>query len=88
MYISWLVFKVGDIVLTSNDLRVRTEKMKMSRIAIIVKEHAGYEEGNNMFVALKNLADLNESLKDIRKVLVKKGIMKIVSLIFPSHLTI
>lgn len=46
---------MGEIVLTSNDLRVRTEKMRMGRIAIILKENAGYEEGNNMFVALKIL---------------------------------
>ena len=79
---------MGEIVLTSNDLRVRTEKMRMGRIAIILKENAGYEEGNNMFVALKNLAELNESLKDIRKVLVKRGIWKIVSFLLSSLLTI
>ena len=43
--------------------------MKMERIAIIVKEHAGYEEGNNMFMALKALAELTEALKSDRKVL-------------------
>ena len=59
----------GGIVLTSNDLRVRPDKMKMGRIAIILKEHAGYTEGSNMFVALKNLAELNEALKDDHKVL-------------------
>ena len=59
----------GRNVLTSNDLRVRTDKMKMGRIAIIVKEHAGYEEGNNMFMALKALAELTEALKSDRKVL-------------------
>ena len=55
-------------MLTSNDLRVRANEMKLGRIAIIVKEHAGYEEGNNMFVALKSLAELTEALKTDRKV--------------------
>ena len=49
-------------------MRVRSSKMKMGRIAIIVKEHRGYTEENNMFVALKNLADLNKALKTEEKV--------------------
>ena len=42
--------------------------MKLGRVAIIVKEHQGYEEGNNMFIALKKLATLTEALKSDRKV--------------------
>ena len=42
--------------------------MMIGRLAIIVKEHVGYVESNHMFEALKNLASLNEALKDHRKV--------------------
>jgi hypothetical protein len=69
LHVKIIILQVGEIVLTSNDLRVRADKMKMGRIAIIVKEHAGYEEGNNMFMALKALAELTEALKSDRKVL-------------------
>ena len=58
-------------MLTSNDLRVRATKMKLGRVAIIVKEQQGYEEGDNMFIALKNLATLTEALKSDRKVTYK-----------------
>ena len=58
--------QVGEVVLTSNDLNVRSAKMMIGRIVIIVKEHAGYEESSSMYVALKSLAALNKALKDIR----------------------
>ena len=54
--------------MTSNDLSMRNAKMMIGRLAIIVKEHVGYVESNHMFEALKNLASLNEALKDHRKV--------------------
>lgn len=64
--------QVGEVVLTSNDLNVRSAKMMIGRIVIIVKEHAGYEESSSMYVALKNLAALNKALKDNRKVMETK----------------
>ena len=55
-------------MLTSNDMSVRATKMKLGRIAIIVKEHAGFEESENMYRALKDLAELTKALKTNRKV--------------------
>ena len=77
-------------MLTSNDMSARNTKMMIGRLAIIVKEHAGYKESSKMFVALKDLASLNEALKDPRKVIrnVKIKVMPIKKLPYYSHLTI
>ena len=58
---------VGEVVLTSNDMSQRSEKMKLGRVFVLKKMFAGYSEGENMLEALVNLADMNEALKDKRK---------------------
>ena len=58
---------VGEVVLTSNDVSKRSEKMKLGRVFVLKKRFAGYSEGENMLEALVNLAELNEALKDPRK---------------------
>ena len=58
---------VGEVVLTSNDVSKRSDKMKLGRVFVLKKMFAGYSEGDNMLEALVNLAELNEALKDPRK---------------------
>ena len=58
---------VGEVVLTSNDVSKRSDKMKLGRVFVLKKMFAGYSEGDNMLEALVNLAELNEALKDLRK---------------------
>ena len=58
---------VGEVVLTSNDVSKRSDKMKLGRVFVLKKMFAGYSGGDNMFEALVNLAELNEALKDPRK---------------------
>lgn len=55
---------VGEVVLTSNDVSKRSEKMKLGRVYVLKKMFAGYSEGDNMIEALVNLAEMNEALKD------------------------
>ena len=43
---------VGEIVLTSNDVSERSEKMKIGRVFVLKKMFAGYSEGDNMLEAL------------------------------------
>ena len=58
---------VGEVVLTSNDVNKRSDKMKLGRVFVLKKMFSGYSEGDNMLEALVNLAELNEALKDPRK---------------------
>ena len=59
--------KMVVVVLTSNDVSKRSEKMELGRVFVLKKRFAGYSEGENMLEALVNLAELNEALKDPRK---------------------
>ena len=43
---------VGEIVLTSNDVSKRSEKIKLGRVFILLKMFPGYKESENMFEAL------------------------------------
>ena len=43
---------VGEVVLTSNDVSKRSEKMKLGRVFVLKKRFAGYSEGENMLEAL------------------------------------
>ena len=55
------------MVLTSNDVSKRAEKIKFGRVFVLKKMFAGYSEGENMMEALVNLAELNGALKDPSK---------------------
>ena len=55
---------VGEIVLTSNDVSQRSEKMKLGRVFVLKKMYSGFSEGDNMLEALVNLAELTRALKD------------------------
>jgi hypothetical protein len=57
---------VGEVVITSNDVSKRSEKMKLGRV-FLLKRFPGYSEGENMLEALVNLAELNDALKDPKK---------------------
>ena len=49
---------VGEIVLTSNDVSQRSEKMKLGRVFVLKKMYSGFSESDNMLEALVNLAEL------------------------------
>lgn len=55
---------VGEIVLTSNDVNKRSEKMKLGRVFVLRKMFPGFAEGDNMLEALVNLAELTDALTD------------------------
>ena len=50
---------VGEIVLTSNDISKRSEKIKLGRVFILLKMFPGFKESANMLEALIELANLN-----------------------------
>ena len=58
---------VGEVVLTSNDVSKRSEKMKLGRVFVLMKMFPGFCESNNMLEALVDLADLTEALKEESK---------------------
>ena len=58
---------VGEVVLTSNDVSRRSEKMKLGRVFVLTKMFSGFCESDNMLEALLELADLNAALKDESK---------------------
>ena len=58
---------VGEIVLTSNDVSQRSEKMKLGLVLVLKKMYSGFSEGDNMLEALVNLAELTRALKDKKK---------------------
>ena len=58
---------VGEIILTSNDVSQRSEKMKLGRVFVLKKMYSGFSEGDNMLEALVNLAELTRALKDKKK---------------------
>ena len=62
------MLQVGEICLTSNDMKMRAEKMRTGRVACLVKMYPGHEENKNMRLELKSLAALNEAMQDEMKV--------------------
>ena len=68
IYTEHYSFQVGEICLTSNDMNMRSEKMKTGRVACLVKMFPGHQENPNMRLELKSLAALNEAMQDERKV--------------------
>ena len=58
---------VGEVVLTSNNVSRRSEKMKLGRVFVLPKMFSGFCESDNMLEALVELADLNSALKDESK---------------------
>lgn len=58
---------VGEVVLTSNDVTQRSEKIKLGRVFVLTKMFSGFKESDNMFEALASLAELTAALKDKRK---------------------
>ena len=60
--------QVGEVVLTTNDVTKRSDKMKMGRVVVLMKMYTGFIESNNMMDALFTLAELTEALRDDGKV--------------------
>ena len=56
--------QVGEVVLTSNEVKKRSEKMKVGRVVVQMKMFPGFTEGDNMLDALVNLSELTEALKE------------------------
>ena len=59
---------MGEICLTSNDKKMRAEKMKTGRVACLVKLFPGHKENSNTRLELRSLAALNEAMQDEKKV--------------------
>ena len=60
--------QVGEVVLTTNDVTKRSDKMRMGRVVVLMKMYSGFIESNNMMDALFTLAELTEALRDDGKV--------------------
>ena len=55
---------VGEVVLSSNDVTRRSEKVKLGRVFLLLKMFSGFQERDNMLEALMDLTELNQALTD------------------------
>ena len=60
--------KVGELIMTTNDMHARSDRLKMGRVEVFNKMFPGYVESSNVLDALEDLEDLNDAHKDTRKV--------------------
>ena len=63
--------KVGELIMTTNDMHARSDRLKMGRVEVFNKIFPGYVESSNVLDALEDLEDLNDAHKDTRKVDIK-----------------
>ena len=60
--------QVGELIMTTNDVHARSDRMKTGRLELLMKMFPGYEEPGNVLDALEELEALNNAHNDVKKV--------------------
>ena len=61
--------KVGELIMTTNDVHARSDRVKTGRMELLMKMYTGYTEPENVLDALEGLEALNSAHNCVEKVL-------------------
>ena len=62
------ISQVGELIMTTNDVHARPDRLKTGRLELLMKMYPGYEEPENVMDALEELEMLNIAHNDVDKV--------------------
>ena len=64
----YFYFKVGELIMTTNDVNARSDRVKTGRMELLMKMFTGYTEPENVLDALEGLEALNKAHNSMEKV--------------------
>ena len=68
MFCTFIFIQIGELVLSTNLVTARSDRMSKGRLWVISKKYRGYEASNGTFRELEDLAEIHEVMQDTNKV--------------------